>query len=350
MTDEPRTTGERKTYLKVGVDEVREILDEVHSAQSQIKELLQSIRQSLNDVNENAESVKNIKDSSEEAFQEVKSAREHVQSVNQEASQLSEEVENYRNTFSQFQSDLDNRNANYQNLLKNVQSLISTLESNVKSAKEDLETKIQGLKSALENSIESAKKDLEVMEAMRKRTEDIHSEELVIGLGASFHKKAEDLRAELIKMQKAYGVSLFLLFLSVLMVALMLNIISLPSWLAWLEPKEPPSGIGSVFVRSAITAPFILLVIFTSNRCSKLFALKEQYEYKYTMAFAVDGFQKQAGSLKHVVATAIFDHLTFNPIDKVMERKNLGVETTNKNMQAEVWKALKDEIEKTGST
>lgn len=74
----------------------------------------------------------------------------------------------------------------------------------------------------------------------------------------------------------------------------------------------------------ATTAALFLLMVpaawltrFSAARHHQLFQLKEHYQYKYTLAMAVDGFKKQAPDHADAIAAETFNRLLFNPADRL---------------------------------
>lgn len=75
---------------------------------------------------------------------------------------------------------------------------------------------------------------------------------------------------------------------------------------------------GSLGVRLVILAPAFMYVIFTLNRYQTLFALREQYQFKKTVASAIPGFKEQAADDEadqnvKAMTLAAFEKLLFNP-------------------------------------
>jgi hypothetical protein len=75
--------------------------------------------------------------------------------------------------------------------------------------------------------------------------------------------------------------------------------------------------LGQVVARFIILLPAIWFVTFATARYNSLFKLREHYAYKYSMAFAVDGFKKQAPGHEDMIAALVFEQLAFNPADKL---------------------------------
>ena len=270
----------------------------IRESRKEIEEALTYVRETKSEIDECKKGIDEIHD----AFKEVKTQ------VEVQLGPIVKMAEDHKDALEQFVSDLNAKKEIFDDYNKEADKIIKDMRSNQSEAE-----KARGTAA-------------------------------VIGLGKSFNEKVESLSADLREMQIFYRWSLVFLFISVVLALILVGII--PTSLV----DSKLDDTLQMFVRSTIASPAIILVIFTSKQYKKLFALKEQYAYKATMAFAVNGFQKQVGSLEYVVATAIFDHLMFNPIDKVVGRKNPEVETTNRHMQAEVWRAIKDTIEEESST
>jgi hypothetical protein len=67
--------------------------------------------------------------------------------------------------------------------------------------------------------------------------------------------------------------------------------------------------LGQVVARFIILLPAIWFVTFATARYNSLFKLREHYAYKYSMAFAVDGFKKQAPGHEDMIAALVFEQL-----------------------------------------
>ena len=71
-----------------------------------------------------------------------------------------------------------------------------------------------------------------------------------------------------------------------------------------------------------LTVPFIWLTKFSESRYHQLFQLREHYKYKYSLAMSVDGFKKQSPEYENEIAAETFNHLLFNPADRIKSKKN----------------------------
>jgi hypothetical protein len=72
--------------------------------------------------------------------------------------------------------------------------------------------------------------------------------------------------------------------------------------------------------RAIFLIPGLMLVRFASSRHERLFRLREDYAYKYSIASSVDGFMKQAKSYADDIAAACYYELTYNPADRMDEK------------------------------
>lgn len=63
--------------------------------------------------------------------------------------------------------------------------------------------------------------------------------------------------------------------------------------------------------------PSIWRAKFSASKYQQLFKLKEHYQYKYSIAMAVDGFKKQAPEHADAIAAEAFNRLLFNPADRL---------------------------------
>lgn len=83
-------------------------------------------------------------------------------------------------------------------------------------------------------------------------------------------------------------------------------------------------GIGKIVALMVLTLPFIWRTKFAAQNFSNLFRLKEHYEHKYSLAMSVKGFKEQAPKYEEEFAALTFEHLSFNPADKISESSEVS--------------------------
>ena len=74
---------------------------------------------------------------------------------------------------------------------------------------------------------------------------------------------------------------------------------------------------STMFAFALLVLPTIWLTKFNATKHHRLFLLKEDYQYKYSLAMAVDGFKKQAPEHADAIAAETFNRLLFNPTNRL---------------------------------
>lgn len=224
-----------------------------------------------------------------------------IKAVQKNAEELSSAVSGYQATFAQFQKDLDSRNKNYETQKQSYEGLKKQLDS--------LSTNVSSLISQAEDMLKGA---------------------TTSGLAASFSKKQHVTNSELGFARFTYYVSIALL----VFLTLPVFIYSLPRELtlpviAKIFPFDPtlivPHEITHdyyqygvrLLARGIFLIPGLLFVRFASSRHERLFRLREDYAYKYSIASSVDGFKKQAEQYADEIAASAYFALTYNPAEKM---------------------------------
>jgi hypothetical protein len=224
-----------------------------------------------------------------------------IKAVQKNADELSSTVSGYQATFSQFQKDLDARNKNYETQKQSFETLKKHLEN--------LSTNVAGLISQAEDMLKGA---------------------TTSGLAASFSAKQHVTNSELKFARAAYYISIALL----VFLTLPVFIYSLPRELtlpviAKIFPFDPKLVVPQetthdyyqygiqLLARGIFLIPGLLFVRFASSRHERLFRLREDYAYKYSIASSVDGFKKQAEQYADEIAASAYFALTYNPAERM---------------------------------
>jgi hypothetical protein len=77
---------------------------------------------------------------------------------------------------------------------------------------------------------------------------------------------------------------------------------------------------ANLIARLVLLIPGFLFLRFASSRHERLFRLREDYAYKYSIASSVDGFMKQSKGYADDIAAACYYELIFNPAERMDEK------------------------------
>ena len=251
--------------------------------------------------------MKNIETAKETSNSELTK----VSRISNEADSLKSQVDAYETQFQEFQQSLNDRNTAFKKWSKDVEALYVGLNWN---------------KEQIGNVI--------------KRAEEMLKGATNAGLASTFNATLAELDGKLKWAQGIFYFSIFLLLVSALPLALYVALA-----MGSFEPQtDAASGAvkgiwsnlalafnGKGLSLSTTVALFLLmlpavwLTKFSAARHHQLFQLKEHYQYKYSLAMAVDGFKKQAPDHADAIAAETFYRLLFNPADR-LEGKNASDE------------------------
>jgi|GEM_PF-4290625 len=236
--------------------------------------------------------------------QSCQSELEHVAEISDRAGSLKSQVDGYETQFQAFKQSLDDRNAAFKKWSDNVESLYGGLEEN---------------KAQISDVI--------------KRAEEMLKGATNAGLASTFNATLFELDGKLKWAQGIFYVSVFLLFLSAVPLAwymiyatLLVGDVESVQAGGAVEDATAQFGLslnGRRLSLSTTIALFLLMVPtvwltkFSAARHHQIFQLKEHYQYKYSLAMAVDGFKKQAPDHADAIAAETFNRLLFNPADRI---------------------------------
>ena len=268
----------------------------INRQKGQVKKSLSEISTVLGTAHETLTKIEEINQSSRSEF-------EQVSENSNKANSLKSQVDGYEAQFRAFQQSLDERNAEFEKWGEDVKVFYDEMKE----------------------------KDGQVSDVIQ------HAEEMLkgatnAGLASTFNASVSELDEKLKWAQVAFYASIFFLFLSVLPLAwyLLVAIGSFDpqaveaigaakgisdNWA--LSSNGNSLSLPTTIALSLLMIPTIWLTKFSAARHHQLFQLKEHYQYKYSLAMAVDGFKKQAPEYAELIAAETFGRLLFNPADRL---------------------------------
>jgi prefoldin subunit 5 len=215
-----------------------------------------------------------------------------IEEIKQAAENLKTEVDAYSQDFEEFQRTLNERNAKFEKLHNDTESLFKSLTSR--------EQKIGD---------------------MIKHADEMLAGATNAGLATTFDGTLKELSTKLGWASVSFYVSIFLLFVSALplgayMLATTIDLTQSTNGLPF-SIKLGNLNLATTVALFLLMVPTIWLTRFAAARHHQLFQLKEHYQFKYSLAMAVDGFKKQSPKYADEIAATTFQHLSFNPADKL---------------------------------
>jgi len=257
-----------------------------------IEELLEKSRQSHGQI--------------EETNQLSQSTLGEVSQIANEAATLKSVVEGYNHQFQEFQQSLNEKEETFQTWTEDVEGLRKVLKE--KSDK---------------------------IERMLDRAEEMLKGATNAGLASTFSHTLKDLETKLDSARSAFNASIVFLLVSAIPLAIYMLYLTVTYSgfevssingnieVGKLAGKTGISFNGNGFSFTTTLALFLLMVPsiwmtkFSASRHHQLFQLREHYQYKYTLAMAVDGFKKQSPDHADAIAAETFNRLLFNPADRL---------------------------------
>lgn len=289
--------------LGVYRDTMEDITDQAKNITNKISTLHNTLEENVEQSTEGASEIKRLldystglRDSLTDASSEASTKLSEIKSAIQSAHELSSSVDTYTTNLESFDQSISARIKKFQDESKRI----DYINNKSKSQSQDIDRIIAQAESMLTGSTNA-------------------------GLAHRFNEKHELISDELKKAARSFYYSIAALV--VLSIPMILYILP-PEFVAAIFPETlgklgawASSGIGhtptdvlaQVLARALLLIPGIWLVRFTASRHAKLFRLREDYAYKYSIASSVEGFKKQAGKYSGEIAAASFFELIFNP-------------------------------------
>lgn len=303
FTEAVREVSEKTESVRNNVDLVSKARENAEAEAAATNVQKNQTEKNFLEVENLLRSAKEILGKIEEANQSSQSQLEKVSQISSKASSLKSEVNEYETQFHTFQKSLDDKNTAFQKWSKDVESLYEGLQEN----NEKISDTIQRAEEMLQGATNA-------------------------GLASTFSKTLSELDDKLKWSQGIFYVSICLLFLSVMPLA-----IYMAQATGFFNPQtvDPSASAKSVWENLALffnsgrvslsttialfllMFPTVWLTKFSAARHHQLFQLREHYQYKYSLAMAVDGFKKQAPEHADAIAAETFNRLLINPVDRL---------------------------------
>lgn len=222
----------------------------------------------------------------------TQSTVEAIDTIKNAAEVLKVEVAAYSDDFAEFQDKLDKRDAAFLKLHTDTENLFASMTAREQETADMIATANEMLAGATN-----------------------------AGLATTFDKTVKELNGKLKGASRGFYFSIFLLSLS----AVPLGAYMLAASIDLSQPTNGlPFSIQPGNLNPATTVALFLLMVptiwltrFAAARHHQLFQLKEHYQFKYSLAMAVDGFKKQSPQYADEVAAVTFQNLSFNPADRL---------------------------------
>lgn len=280
--------------------------ERIEKNDEKINQLAESVEKKLQEIEERQSKIEDLASQAEQAVQNIDSINEATQKkstetltqinkINATADEVRTEVEEYEENFKKFDEALASREREISEGSKNLQNLAAALKAKdetagklIAEAKEALGwTTVQGLSLSFSTSAD------QLEEPLRRATNDVYFSMLFFAIWV-------------------LGV-----FVIVPWFDPSLRLLSTPDHLqGWAVPLHILTNLG---VRLTIIAPALLLLLFSMSRYRNFSALRDQYQFKKTIAAAIPGFKEQAAAQEDPHAKAMtlaaFERLLFNPVD-----------------------------------
>ncbi|MGP1256761.1 MAG: hypothetical protein ACTS10_20250 [Kiloniellales bacterium] len=238
--------------------------------------------------------------------QKIISQLDKIEELNTHANALTIKVEQYKNDFIDFQDKINERNKSFSEWEAKTENLYSQLSDQKKQIQITTETAEKMLVGATN-----------------------------AGLSGTFKSNLDDLDEKLRRAQSEFYGAIWFVFLSALPLSayvITVTVMAISPNFSALDASEQTSGFlddltqairSDGLTLSATLALFLIMIPsiwrakFSASKYQQIFKLREHYQYKYSVAMAVDGFKKQAPEYADAIAAEAFNQLLFNPADRL---------------------------------
>jgi len=293
--------------LSEKAEEARELSEEIAEIKSRIDQATEHIEEQKTSGDTDREKISELLETSQELSNDIEqldtkatATAENIDNIGQTAEELKVQIEAYREVFTTFQSELDLRNELFSDWSDKTKALIDELESKNTS-----------------------------IEEMIGRADDMLKGATNAGLATTFKETLGDIDGKLGSARKAFYWAIGFLAFSAIPLGAYLILSTLD-----MQTDESKSlvnifnpenlSFSTTVALALLMVPTIWLTKFSAARYHQLFQLKEHYQYKYTLAMAVDGFKKQAPEHADEIAAETFFQLSFNPADKLSGKNSMS--------------------------
>ncbi|MCC5812014.1 MAG: hypothetical protein JJU06_16765 [Ectothiorhodospiraceae bacterium] len=285
------------------VDSFRDLVEDSKAAQKSIISIKELAQEAEKTAREYADSAKGHAGLSESYTEESEKSRVTIKELLQKSGDNFKEIEKIVTLSNSLKEHITKHQSDFDILKKDL----AEQKSEIHSGKEERDRLISELKNIEEEIKEK-----------NSRSDEMLSGATIAGLASSFGAARDTLGTEMSRSVWAFYGSIFILAVTAIpMILYVLPDFGLFSRAQTPASQDPWSQIADIAARLAILLPGIWLSTFTARRYASLFRLREHYNYKYNMAYSVEGFKKQADPsvAPAIAATAFYELLTRNPAD-----------------------------------
>jgi hypothetical protein len=289
------------------LDSISQDLTKLHAQSAAMKTetetALTSVKAWQDEINTIKKDVTKARTDIDAANVQAASKLKTIEQTETAATTLNTSVAKYQSEFDAFQTALDARNSDYKSKRTEFEKLKSNLDAE--------STRIQRISLQAEDMLKGA---------------------TTAGLAASYSNKQNDIEKEIKKARFVYYASIgMLVFLTLpifiysfpkeYLTEIFKHLFGFDFALLARDTGQPQyQQIISFIGRAIFLVPGLMFVRFASSRHERLFRLREDYAYKYSIASSVDGFMKQAKTYADDIAAACYYELTYNPADRMDEK------------------------------
>lgn len=292
----------------------------------------------------------------------------HLEKAEEEKAALSASWEEKQNTLNVISNELDAAKSDAETARDAVseakmgaEAIQSGLKVSVSEAEKHLEdigsfhTKLVTIRSELEDLRDRADAGDEKQQEYVKKIADLIADAEAMVSGATTAGLAKAFDDERVRLSNAMGWAMFsfligIAFLFVTTILLAAYVFEIPIEIfgynvgqSGVTPKRGDEiTLAGVLSRTVILLAPFWLTLFSSRRYRNLFDLRQQYTHKYSMAFSVDGFKKQAPLYAEQMAAWVFQVVSEPPVS-IRSSKGMG-----DNPLPDVQAVVRDQLEKFG--
>jgi hypothetical protein len=290
----------RRNELDSISQELSKLRDQSTAMKAETETALSSVKAGEVDVGAAKKDVTKARTDIDAANTQAAAKLKTIEQTETAAVALGSTIAKYQSEFDAFQAALDNRNADYKSKRTDFEKLRTNLDAET--------TRIQRISAQAEDMLKGA---------------------TTAGLAASYSNKQNDIENEIKKARFVYYTSIgILVFLTLpifiysfpkeYLTEIFKHLFGFDITLLARDTGQPQyQQIISFIGRAIFLVPGLMFVRFASSRHERLFRLREDYSYKYSIASSVDGFMKQAKTYADDIAAACYYELTYNPADRM---------------------------------
>ena len=303
------------------IGDFKKLSVELESQRDSVRAIIDDAQSLADDMRQKSERVKSLLDESIKEKEELARAAQEGQidrkTIAEYAADATTKLADIKAT--------DEKSAAFDETIDSYQSRFEAFDKGIEERNHRTSTEaeaLQDIRLGLEAQESELKRLLGESEGLLKGATNI-------GLASSFSNLQAKISNELGWARFSFYVSIALLLVLSLPIALYVFpglqklIGALGVDVALVLPKgsigehATPDTLAQIAARALLLIPGIWLVRFAGARHERLFRLREQYAYKYSVASSIEGFKRQAPDLEQGIAATAFYELTFNPATRM---------------------------------